>query len=676
MKKIIKFIKRKMDSDKGGIFLIAIAVILAFVSFLSSFSMIFSAQSDFTQYLYLQDIFQEELLLRSENMRTNIAVSFSDIRPIPDNQVEVVSASTKTQYNIENQKEFVVQNEFMGFPMEKVLTIKSLISARRGIGHMIVGLPSPIKRYCERLLNNESLARYQYFTNKEASENADGGTEAGAVHFWGNDSFDGKVFSNDDIWIQDTPGGWPTFNDFVGTAGIFRYYPGGQHLSEVVDYNILFPHGWAEHADRIMFYPQAIDVRQHGIRPFDGLEGDIVRVHIDHTSYVSMIGKITLREIKDIPVMSWFPKDAQEANAAVNAGYNWFTEEDTVWVNHIPVYDTTWTEGPSGNLSNGSIYIKDKKLWIDGVIQGKQTWACSDTVYIVGDITYVNTQPGHEPDNPTNPNRSDYFGLISEQRIYIKYKFRDPLDNMNIHSENCNDIYLYGAYAALGQGDKQLYGIHACHYDGIFSYEYQHPHGSTPDYVAKSPFTGQDTLYKYVDLHKFIFPKNNYVPPDVFGFNIHGGAPQLPFHMCGYPFEQPGYAPPNHPAPYQYPYGTDYPWYNPIWPESAETIVTERGTIHNYGAIHQTRRGYIHRSGSDPYNHPPGNDEWEFSNFTYHFDGPHPSTGYHKDYHYDKRFLFVTPPDYPKVYKGLGEAAFTSLEQYAWFFKQIPDNFK
>ena len=97
---------------------------------------------------------------------------------------------------------------------------------------------------------------------------------------------------------------------------------------------------------------------------------------------------------------------------------------------------------------------------------------------------------------------------------------------------------------------------------------------------------------------------------------------------------------------YIYPYGTDYPWYNSVWPESSDDIVFIRGNITLYGSIAQRRRGFIKRSGNDPYNHPDDN-EWNMNEF--HFDGSHASTGYNKDYHYDSRLAFIQPPDFPMV---------------------------
>jgi hypothetical protein len=96
--------------------------------------------------------------------------------------------------------------------------------------------------------------------------------------------------------------------------------------------------------------------------------------------------------------------------------------------------------------------------------------------------------------------------------------------------------------------------------------------------------------------------------------------------------------------------------------------VFERGELTIYGAIAQTRRGFIHRSGSDDYNHPPSNQgEWDIEN--YHYDGDHLPTGYDKDYHFDNRLMVLQPPDYPQVYKGWGSNTLGSFKGRAWFYK-------
>ena len=234
---------------------------------------------------------------------------------------------------------------------------------------------------------------------------------------------------------------------------------------------------------------------------------------------------------------------------------------------------------------------------IYGSVSGAHTVGCADTTFIVGNITYSQTAVGSAPDNQDNPNRSDYFGLLSEKRIYIKYKYFDPeTGQRENHTSHANgNLYLYGAFAALGDGEGD------CHQDGIISYEYQHPHGSTGEFMGTSPFTGNDTLFTWVDLHLFKFPGSAFYPwPANSGASPNGGYNNV-----------------------------DYPWYNPVWPEPANQIVYGRGGLYVFGAFHQRRRGFVHRSGSDPYNHPqPFN--WDIPN--YHYACSHPSTGYDKHY--------------------------------------------
>ena len=501
----------------------------------------------------------------------------------------------------------------------------------------------------------ENSQNFSFFEETDNSENADGEDILTPKKFSGEDVVVGKVHSNDDIWIQQAGGGnnngWPTFLELVTTSGILRKYPGGAHLPDTgAPMDDIFRGGWQEHVPIKTIPAEATLIRENGIRPFDP-NADIVYVKIDGENYQSMYGYIQFVGVDSFQVYSWYPSNAQEVIEVINNGGNWFVDADNIWTNYVPIYDTLWVEGAAGIIENQSVWV-ESELWIEGQIGGKQTWGCADTVYITSDITYENTTVGEAPDDENNPNLTDYFGLVSEKRIYIKYKHKDPFQNMILRDDNCNGVYLYGSYAAIGKGDEDIYGDLACHYDGIFSFEYQHPHGSTPDFVAPSPYTGNDTLYTFVDLHKFIFPIDLNLPPDLSGFNLHGNQPigELP---CGYPYESNAYliSYPNNGSNYVFPYGTDYPWYNPVWPEPASSIVFERGEIHLFGNIGQRRRGFIHRSGTDSYNHPEPS-EWNLTDF--HYDGTHPSTGYDKNYHYDTRLNSTDLLDFPYL-QSFGE---------------------
>ena len=176
-------------------------------------------------------------------------------------------------------------------------------------------------------------------------------------------------------------------------------------------------------------------------------------------------------------------------------------------------------------------------------------------------------------------------------------------------------------------------------------------HGSTPNFTAYSPYSLIDTTYTFIDLHKFVFPIDPNLPEELLDFNMHSNDPAYA-GTSGFPYESEEYInsfPNNDPLNYVYPYGTDYPWYNPVWPESSVDIVFERGEMKLWGSIIQRRRGFMHRSGTDPYNHP-GDNEWDLEN--YHYGGDHASTGYYRTCYYDSRFEVVQPNNFPTGYNG------------------------
>ncbi len=764
-----KIFKKLLNNNVGSVLIMVIAVMLSIVAVASSASLMVITGHNQLQTQYSHDKIQEELLLRSEATRLHLSIEHDDTRRLPGRVVEILEPDRKTTYFISSRGQHIVISSFMGIATQQAYAVQSLITARRD-RRIARSYKSPVKRYSERLIRNKSLAEYQYFTNTEASENADGGTAAAMVSFYGSDDLYGPVHSNDFIWIQNS-GSWPTFHSMVTTHKWIMDKATGARAIYSAPMGSIFLGGYLEEAPSIIFNPTAELIRQNGLE-LGNPETDIVYVKLHDGSFDCMYGEIVNAGIDTFGVYSWFPHTADLADYIVNNGGNWYEDSDHIYTNYITNYDTIWTDASSFPVTNHSVWVGDAELWIEGEVYGAQTWGSADTVFIVGDIIYANTNPGYPPDDPGDTNLTDYFGLVSEKKILIRYKHKDPFEEMEISDDNCNNVILYGAYAAIGAGDESIHGNMYCHYDGIFTFQYHHPHGSTPDFIALNPYiledftinlidTGGDGWegaeldllingeirlnditcsgglstytfevengdvietaytagtnedehfyeivdgdgvvvasdgpnpgpgiifqailepeeeipYTYVDLHKFIFPPNDMVAPGIEGFNMHGGNP-IVFGTCGFPYESPAYInsyPNNNSSNYVYPYGTDYPWYNPVWPESAEDIVFERGDLTIYGAIAQTRRGFIHRSGSDPYNHPPGNNKWEMD--IYHYDGVHPPTGYDKDYHYDNRFIFVQPPDYPQIYEGWGETTLTAFEKKSWFYKAPPKDF-
>ncbi|MCK5050643.1 MAG: hypothetical protein KAS53_02800 [Candidatus Cloacimonetes bacterium] len=771
-----KLFKKLLNNNFGSVLVMVIAVMLSIVAVASSASLMVITGHNQLQTQYSHDKIQEELLLRSEATRLHLSLEHNSARALPGRIIEIMEPDRRTTYYISSRGQNTIINSFMGLPTEQAFAIQSLITAKRE-RWLIRSYRSPIKRYSERLVKNKSLAEYQYFTDVESSENADGGFAAALVKFYGADNLYGPVHSNDDIWIQQYPG-WPTFHDMVTTAGRIMDFATNAPAELSAPMDQIFLGGYAEEVPPIIFDPTADLIRENGIR-LGSDDTDIVYVKLSNGSFDCKFAEIEVTGVDTFGVYSWFPHTADLANYVVTNGGNWYEDSRHIWTNHVTIYDTTWTNASSFPVMDHSVWVNEAELWIEGVVNGAQTWGSADTIYIVGDITYAGTNPGDPPDDPENLNTSDYFGLVSEKKILIRYKHKDPFLENIIRDDNCTDLMIYGAYAAIGKGDEDIHGIMACHYDGIFTFQYHHPHGSTPDFEAMSPFISEeftlrlidtagdgwdgaeidlyingeivledetcysalstflftvdhgdvietvytagtnedehlyeildgdgtvvaedgpnpgpgiiyqaflelpdpseDTTYTYVDLHKYIFPPGNpMVPQEIEGFDLHGGAP-IVNSTCGFPYESNAYVnsyPNNNVSNYTYPYGTDYPWYNPVWPESSDDIVFERGELTIFGAIAQRRRGFIHRSGGDPYNHPYGTSSpspWEMD--LYHYDGSHGSTGYDKNYHYDQRFMYVQPPDYPQIYEGWGETTLTAFEKKSWFYKAPPADF-
>ncbi|MCK9329981.1 MAG: T9SS type A sorting domain-containing protein, partial [Candidatus Cloacimonetes bacterium] len=94
----------------------------------------------------------------------------------------------------------------------------------------------------------------------------------------------------------------------------------------------------------------------------------------------------------------------------------------------------------------------------------------------------------------------------------------------------------------------------------------------------------------------------------------------------------------------------DYPWYNPVYPESADDIVYDRGTLNLFGSILQMRRGFMRRSGGGTSDNPDTDNYWDIDNYVF---GPtHPSTGYDKQYIYDSRLQNNPLPWFPSAFTG------------------------
>jgi len=519
--------------------------------------------------------------------------------------------------------------------------IKSLVETKTGIGYVTFGSGNKTltRKYSELTLLQDTGPVFMYFTDTEVSPNDEN------VYFYGYDVINGPVHSNTDIKMKQAGGdptspyynsGWPTFLALVTTSGEIVSTP-ANYTEETV-----FQGGLIEHYDNYEYPTSMSAIRTYG-RNIGGLNHDedkIIMVDVDGYNVEGWVGTLTTvrRQRKLWPNYPY--------------GYPYALGSE-IAINNFTIRDTTWAPLSGVTARNGQSIWAACKLWIQGDFQGFQTWASSDSMLLIGNITYPGTTMGNSPVG----NRRDMLGLVSEESIVVKYAHYDPGDSLRYYNNLCadsatdNGIWIYAAMAALGKDVNNRYG------DGVFTFEYQHPHGSIPAVKINLPNDVPDAgpiLFDWIDLHRNYWPQT---------------------------------------TAHAWPSWLDYPWYNPIWPEARPYL--ERGTINIWGGVNQRRRGYVHRNYYD--NEYPSGGVWNppidycgatsspanaftiplFPNpaisvtlQTRHWPGAVGSgVGYKKNYNYDTRMYKTKPPDWPE-FKKQGERL--PLEQGSWLLKKPP----
>lgn len=349
--------------------------------------------------------------------------------------------------------------------------------------------------------------------------------EGTPVYYSGPSEYWGKIHCNDDIWIKQegggSNGGWPIFHAEVTTGGNIRYLSPNPPVEQI------FRGGYQEFTPNASIGEELADqLRASGLMvgPLDEDPNRIVFVNVAGSTFSSWIGQVIDTGPDTTDVWTHYPP---------RSGSYLFR-------NRFARYDTVWTRGPSGVNPYGAIVFG--QLWIKGTFSGRQVWGATGDIYIVGDISLLHTPLGGIPDSMgTNlENHSDFVALVSEQNIKIKYGYKEPGDSLRYYP-NMGDTYIYASLFALGNG----HGNQA--EDGNISFEYQHPHPSTPAVEI------DDNLWDQIDLHRHKYPQTQSQP----------WSSRL-----------------------------DYPYYNPLWPESHPYL--ERGTLHIYGSLYQRRQGFWH----------------------------------------------------------------------------------
>ncbi len=473
------------------------------------------------------------------------------------------------------------------------------------------------------------------------------------VKLYGTSQFRGDVHSNENIVIA--AGSRPTFDGFTSAHNRIRYDNG--QPADLNNTNI-FADGGKEYVKKKHLPDTADKLINIASTPFDST-ADIVYVKIDGSTYQSMYANISETQVQ-IPVYSWFPADDAQARDIISSGRNWYEDAHVIWTNTVTKYDTTWTPGPSGIAENSKFWL-NTTLWIEGTITGVQSWGSSKDIYITNDILYSSTFPGYHPDgyNPNYDdyseqiNTEDYFFLISESSIYIKYKHRDPFQNNILRADNCQNTILYGVFAAIGIGDTES-DPYEWYNASKFTYEYMLPHYGLKDFYSISPATQNDTLYTDVIYHRYIIADPETVPdslkmyclnnPTNFvtatgtGIGSISAKDVNPGYHNSYPNADVNYTPPM--------IAYDFPGYNPVGPENIQDLNFQRGSLAMFGSLIVRRIGYFYISGGDINRHQGA--EWDFENHLY---GTTTSpAGYDCRYlFYDSRLKSLDLPEIPEL---------------------------
>lgn len=520
------------------------------------------------------------------------------------------------EINGEGLKQFVATSSDNGnsFEITEIENIKRIYGIKQIDNNNLLVVADKVK--------TGSLFEYQYFTQTQILHEPDIFLAIDGQH---PQTFEGKVHSNSDIYFM-LYNDDVVFQDEVTTSGDFLTFSGPTTPATNTELANLLQGGYETFKAPIITEPMEIFIENgNNVLPADT---DIAYVKMEGTQRHIYCGEIVLEEIKPFTVYSWYPHHSELVNSVTNAGGNWYKDADSLWTNYIALYDTVWTDI---GIFEDEMLITDCELWIEGEVENDFKIASTQRVKILDNITYTNTVIGNDPSNLSSYNETDYFTLVSSEEILIAYKFFDPVTG-DLRDGNCEDVYLYGNYVALtNEEDGDLE-------DERFTAEYLHPHGSSPNFWSISPSTGYDTLYTNVDFHKYIFPPNIAgISENIAGFKLHSGPPSNGFPTNGFPYESNDYIN-SYPNPdslgYEYPAGTDWPWYNPVWPESSYKIVFDRGTRYHFGSLIQGRAGISHNSGNDNHYHDNENS-WNIEENKY--GGEHESVSYQTIYNYDSR---------------------------------------
>jgi hypothetical protein len=291
----------------------------------------------------------------------------------------------------------------------------------------------------------ETFADYLYLSNCEEDP-----VRNQHIFFWTPDTLDGKVHSNDTLFID----GSPRFMKRVSSSAPVIMPPNNQAT---------FDEGLFLNADSIRFPNQAEEIRNRTFRRnFGTFDPDSV------TELTFDYNKIHVRYCGP-----------------------WWNGEDTVMRCNVPFIAQpaeiiTIQSNEAALFVHGKVFIKANRAGIDRMdnnfqshgFEGRLTVASSDTMVIYDNLVYRNANP----DNSVPTNIRDCLGLISEMAIMMGDSVGDTLyvnaamaalgDSGTI---SVRDIYDYGTDTDPNNNEKQslfIYGSLAMKNRGLVHTSY------------------------------------------------------------------------------------------------------------------------------------------------------------------------------------------------------------
>jgi hypothetical protein len=252
----------------------------------------------------------------------------------------------------------------------------------------------------------ETFADYLYLSNCEEDP-----VRNEHIRFWGPDTLDGKVHSNDTIYTQVGYGQWPVFKKRVTSCA-----------PVLMPYNsqAVFEEGLYLDADTIRFPDQADEVRQNSFRANFG------------TDHPDSINELTFDGNRIYVRYCGYVYETSPPSTTLVCNMPYISQPNEILV--IP-------PGDAALFVNGKVFIKasrGRQDIFDGIFmsqgfKGRLTVASSDTMVIYDNLIYKDADAYNRIPFTCN----DVLGLISETAIMM--------------GDSCHDtLYVNAAMATIG----------------------------------------------------------------------------------------------------------------------------------------------------------------------------------------------------------------------------------